>query len=61
MLKCRLAAREARQEVEAAEAEWKERSELGDLSGLPSFPTAAAEKAVATKRKDRGFGMCRRR
>jgi len=54
-------AREARPEVEAADAEWRERSELGDLSWLPPFPTGPAEKAVATKRKDQGYGMCRRR
>ena len=54
-------ARDARAEVEAADAEWRQRSELGDLSRLRPVPTGAAEKAVATKRKDQGYGVCRRR
>lgn len=54
-------AEEARDVVEAADAEWTKRSKPGSLSSLPPFPTGASEKAVATKRKDQGYGMCRRR
>jgi hypothetical protein len=54
-------AREARSALQAASAERRKRSERGDLNRRRTFSTGAAEKAIATKRKDQGYGMCRRR
>jgi hypothetical protein len=56
------AAKEMREDVDAADAEWQTSKRINDLlsSPLPTHP-GAAQKAVATKRTDQGHGICRRR
>ena len=56
------AAKEMREDVDAADAEWQTSNRIDELLSSPlSTSPDAAQKATATKRQDQGFGICRRR